>query len=927
MGSTPGLGGERLLVGREAEMERLGECARLVRSGQPWVVLIQGVAGVGKTALVRQWLAGRRAIAGSLLRSFADASDSDLAFGSVSQLLAGVPQRRREPYPLLRDGGPPAAASPIQVGGQLLGLLDDLQLSGGSVAVIVEDVQWVDQASLQVLRFVLRRLEADHVLTVLTARSPVPEELRKLAEDQRWGLNMRLSGLKDEPIAELVRRMTGTEADASVVARLREHTDGNPLYLQSLLAEIPPDLLRSDQPDKAAWPVPTSLAASIHDQLRALPAQSRALVEAAAVLDTRVPLSTVGRLAGVDGPATVLQAALAANLMRWWPNEPTTPVMITHALQRDAVIEALAPQRRRELHHHAAGLVGEAAAWRHKVAAADGPDDDLARQLADAAQGYLVTGATERAATLLLWASDLAGTRAEHERLLLTAAVRLLFAEQVVPVQSLLPRIKACSPSPLRSVAMGTYSLLSGALDHAEAELTSAFEATVNDPAERKTAAFAGAYLLMTHLFSGNHQEHLRIARQVLALDEPDPIVDYIVKSNIAAGRARLDGAWAGLQELERIAPLPPAAQVTAANAWLLIIRGLTRVLCGMPTAGRDDLTHVLRLSQGGVSQGLEGLALSYLAMAYYWSGAWDEAAVQADFAITTAITSRRTYALGPISAYAAWVPAGRGDAARAQELLRTAGKHALPYSKDEVFLGWAVEAQARADWPAMLKAVDEGMELSGLFREVLWKPLQVEALLRTGRLDQAAIALTELSAMADTYPSLRLCLAWLSAEHAHARGDLPAAHRHYKAGLTLSATPDDHAVHRAFLEQAYGRFLAATDQTAQARTWLEHARERYAALEALPFMERCQSDLDAMGAQTTTTRPATVLSQVELTGREHDIAHLVGEGLTNKEIAARLYISSRTVEYHLGHIYAKFQFTNRRQLRDHIRQQTPRVS
>ncbi|MGW8955992.1 helix-turn-helix transcriptional regulator [Streptomyces sp. NPDC055709] len=917
------LAGERLFVGREAELRRLRECAQLVRSGQPWVVLVDGEAGMGKTALVREWLAGEMTF--NPLSGFGDASESDLAFGLVGQLIARVPRVRRERFVMLRDGGPPAGASSVQVGGQLLGLLDDLEHSG-PVAMIVEDVQWADSASLNALRFVLRRLEADQVLMVLTARSPVSDEIRKLAEDHRWGMRLSLTGLGDDSVAQLIRHTTGKAAGFQAAQWLREFTDGNPLYLRTVLAEIPSSLLRGATVAKAPWPVPASLAAAVHRQLDVLPASSRALAEAAAVLDAPVSLNTVGRLAGVSDPTAALQPALAANLMRWWPTEPTTPVMITHALQRDAVIEALTPQRRRRLHHDAVELVDEAAAaWRHRVAAADGPDDHLASQLEHAAQGCLADGATERAATMLLWASELATTRPERERLLLTAAIRLLLATQVAPVQGLLPRVQACNPGPLRSVAMGSYAMLCGALDEAEAELAAAFEASAKGTAkENWIAAIAGAYLAATHLFRGNWHQQVEVARQVLVLHQPHHVVDYIAKSNVADGLSRLEGPRTGLRELERLARLPSAAQVTSANAWLLTVRGEMRVLSGMPTSGREDLTQALRLSEGEVGQGLEELAGSHLAVACYWTGAWDEAAVHADLALATATTAQRLYALGPTCSYAAWVPAGRGEVARAQELLRTADRHVLPYTVDEVLLGWAVETQASADWPAMLQAVERKLRSGHVrMREVLWKPLQVEAFLRTGH-SQAAAAVTELAAMTGSYPCLRLCLAWLSGELAHARGDLAGARTHYEEGIALPVSPDDHVLHRAFLEQAYGRLLAVTGQTAQARTWLEHACARYMALRARPFLVRCQTDLTTVSAPVPD--PDVVPELAGLTDREHDIACLVGQGMTNKEIAERLFVSSKTVEYHLSHIYAKCNLSSRRKLRDLVHQQLPRI-
>lgn len=160
-------------VGREAELAVLAGCARRAQSRRAGVVLVEGVAGVGKTALVQRWLATEDSRGMTVLRAFCDADESDWAFGVVGQLVRWVPRKELEREALLGGGGPLAGTSPLQVGEQLLRLVDDLQ-EAAPVAVIVEDVHWADLASLQALGFLLRRLEADRVLTVLTTR-PLPE--------------------------------------------------------------------------------------------------------------------------------------------------------------------------------------------------------------------------------------------------------------------------------------------------------------------------------------------------------------------------------------------------------------------------------------------------------------------------------------------------------------------------------------------------------------------------------------------------------------------------------------------------------------------------------------------------------------------------------------------------------------------------------
>ncbi|MBX9399254.1 AAA family ATPase [Streptomyces sp. TRM72054] len=593
-----------LFVGRETELRLLAERSRLCLAGLAQVVLLEGEAGVGKSAVVREWLAGEEAQGLHTLKAFGDPAESDVQFSLVDQLVSRATVEMLERFPLLREGPPPAGTSAVQVARQLLSLFDELQ-NHGPLVVIVEDVQWADEGSWQTLAAVLRRLEADRIMTVLTARSPVPEAVRKVVADA-GGAEMKVGGLEDAGVAELIRRAIGQQAtdghaaaDSSVVSRLLAHTGGNALYLRTLLSEISPETLwELPTEDEGSLPVPATLAASVQRQLARLPGPSRGLVEAVAVLGTRIPLAIAARLGGLEDARRALQPALAANLMRWWPGDPTTPVMITHALQRDAVIQAIEPVRLGNLHAAAADMVDASAAWRHRVAAAQGSDDRLAAELEVAANQHLADGAIERAATLLLWASDLATNRHERERLLLTAAARLLEVQRGKRVQPLLPRVQACSPQPMRAAVLGALALSTGALDHAERELTAAFEATIDDPAQLRTAAVATTMLAVTRAFRNESTESwFPVLERFLARPDLDPSLTSAAKSVLMFGHMCRDGPQAAFTFGE-IATLPPAPQTS--DALLLFIRGLAHAHSGRPESARDDLTRLLALAEQG---------------------------------------------------------------------------------------------------------------------------------------------------------------------------------------------------------------------------------------------------------------------------------------------------------------------------------------
>ncbi|MBX9399592.1 helix-turn-helix transcriptional regulator, partial [Streptomyces sp. TRM72054] len=247
----------------------------------------------------------------------------------------------------------------------------------------------------------------------------------------------------------------------------------------------------------------------------------------------------------------------------------------------------------------------------------------------------------------------------------------------------------------------------------------------------------------------------------------------------------------------------------------------------------------------------------------------------------------------------------------------------ALPQDTVLLCLGRCIAAQARADYPAMLEAsealINAPPQRRRLF-EALWMPLHVEALIRTGHLTQASNALNDLRTATRTYSSLTLQTGWLDGQLAQAHGDNTTVGRIYEEILGKPETANDHVLYRAFLEEAYGEHLAAQQQTDRAHTWLQRAQHRYTALHAQAFINRHNTETATMTSPPTSRVPSEIMkSPWHLTEREDQIAHFIGQGLTNKEIASQLFVSAKTVEYHLGNIYAKLNLANRRQLRDHI--------
>jgi hypothetical protein len=195
-------------------------------------------------------------------------------------------------------------------------------------------------------------------------------------------------------------------------------------------------------------------------RLAELPPDARELAAALSVVGEAVPLPVAGR---IDHPAEALEALLGTGFVAWWPGEASTPACFSHPLYRAALYADLSPTRRRELHRAAAESLDVASALRHRVAAAEGTDDDLARDLDEWAAGRADERARSVAATYLLWASSVGSGPQLNERRILRAARLLLEDGRTARAAELRRRVQGCGQGPLRSLVLGQLAWEEGA--------------------------------------------------------------------------------------------------------------------------------------------------------------------------------------------------------------------------------------------------------------------------------------------------------------------------------------------------------------------------------------------------------------------------------------------------------------------------------
>ena len=528
-----------VFVGRAVELARVAEVIARIETGQPWLVAIEGNAGMGKTALARRCLAQAAGL--TVLSARGEAAEADLDYGIIDQLLraaGGVSQ----PACLWEGAGP--AVSSFAVGARLLEVVGE-QLATGSVAIFIDDLQWADRKSVEALTFMLRRLSVDPAITVVTYRGSgerLGEPAQRMLSGVENRLHIPLEGLRLDEVASLAAAFGTESPDDEVVRRLYQDTGGHPLYLRTLLSEGSGFGPRA--PGTAA--LPRSLAAAIGDHVRGLPSETVIVLEMLAVLNLRMPLAQLGQAAQVGSPSAAIEPAVALGLVEWWPEEPTCPAAIRHALVRDAVYAGIPAARRRLLHARAASVVSEAASWKHRVAALDRPDEDLAAELERLAAGEVAAGHPALAATHLRWASDISPARADRERRLLTAALHLTLADES-PGEALREAVEGAAPSPLRGCVLGTMAYSSGQLAEAERRFSQALAQAQEDPDNQPMAAQIANRLAGTYTLLGDGEKVLAFGRQALESGLLDAAVASQTRNLISMGASLVSGprpAW-----------------------------------------------------------------------------------------------------------------------------------------------------------------------------------------------------------------------------------------------------------------------------------------------------------------------------------------------------------------------------------------------
>jgi DNA-binding CsgD family transcriptional regulator len=894
----------RRLRGRRRESEVLARLLDGLRSGRSGALVVRGEGGVGKTALLEDAL--ERAEGFRIVQVSGVESEMELPFAGLHQLCQPVLDRlERLPAPqreaLATAFGFNGHGSPDRflVGLAALSLLSEAAEEQALVC-IVDDAQWLDRASAQALAFAARRLGAEAVAVLFAVREP-REELAGLPE-------LVLEGLRDGDARALLASVVSGPLDERVSERIVAETHGNPLAL----LELPRGLTRAElaagfgTPGSA--PVIGRIEESFLRRVESLPGDGRQLllVAAAEPLGDPLLLWRAAERLGLDAEAAA--PLEAAGLLRLGAH-----VRFRHPVVRSAVYRAATPDERRAAHRTLAEVTDaerepDRRAW-HRAQAASGLDENVAAELEHCAGRARDRGGVAAAAAFLTEAARLTADPRLRARRALAAAHCDLAAGAPAAALHLLATAEA---GPLDELQRARADRLRGELAFSQRRGSDApalllqaarqLESVDGDAArEVYLEAFEAA------IYAGRLGDTREIAEAAARAEPPSRggrrASDLLLAGYVTLYTGGLARAVPVLRQALR------ALRDESEVRWLgLGCRTAAELWDDESWHGLGWRQHRLALDAGALA--MVPPALNYLSMAEccHAGDLPSAAALIEEMQSITPSLETPDMAYGPI-ALAAW--RGRADetAALIESAVQEAGVRGEGRMLTLAEYATAVLRNGLGEYAAALDAAGRAADADELALSAHALPELVEAAVYAGELPVAAVAAKRLSERARLSGT-----EWALGMDARSRALLASddvAEPLYEEALERLARCGA-ALHLARTRLVYGEWLRGRGRRADAREQLRAAHEACAARGADAFAARAAHELQAAGESTRRAGPA---ASGALTAQEARIARLAREGQSNADIGAQVFISPRTVEYHLSKIFAKLGIESRRQL------------
>lgn len=922
-----------MLLGRSRELFTIDQALAAARLGKSARLVIHGEPGIGKTAMLQyatEHSESMRVLSARGVEFEADVPFAGLhellqpALGSLDRLPAFHASALRSSLGL----GKRIEADRLIIGAAVLGLLS-AYADEAPVLLTIDDAQWLDRASAEAIGFAARRLVADPVAVLIAVRAGEDSPLVSAGLPE-----LRLSGLDHESATELLERAGAGHMSADAVSKLVHATGGNPLAL----LELGPEAQRVSTAPHDGLPVATSVERAYLRRAVGLSEGARRVLLLIAASGTP-DLDLVRRAAAAFGldTAAVDEAEGAEALI----DQRADRIGFVHPLARASIYHAASPADRRAAHRALAGAMtgaedADRRAW-HLAAAAAGRDVEAADALEATARrsressGYAAAAAAWAESARLTEAKDVRAAR-----LFNAADNAWLGGSAEVASEALAAARKLAGSDGLRveiDSLSGHIAMRRGAVEEGFTTLVSAAEAVA--PRDRLKAIRILADAAIASFGAGKPEEKLTAANRAVELLRAGDPPEAAVFAHVAYGAlAILAGRGGdGPEHLHQTVALLERLPADTSDPLVLMCEGIAGLFLREAEAQRDLLGRALLQARDKAPTAALPAVLFLLGRDAAATNRWQLARAQYEDAMRVAReTTQLTWLAGAVAGLA-WLDAlegrveeCRGHAAQGLQLSEELGM--------SLFSAWSMIALGQLELG--LGRPDEALRNLAQCEAFLTQvgisdpdlspaPDIVDALVRLGRDKEAGetSARYEVAASAKGQP-------FALARAARARG-LIAGDRdfreHFAASLRHHESTSD-TFELARTQLYFGERLRRIRRRVEARTHLRAALKAFDQLGAAPWAERAVAELEASGE---TARVRDDRYRQQLTPQELQVALTLAEGTTTREAAARLYLSPKTVEYHLRHVYDKLEIRSRDELRAalsaHARPDTSRMA
>jgi DNA-binding CsgD family transcriptional regulator len=894
-----------MLLGREAEQLVIDELLRSARTGRSAALVLRGDPGIGKTALLSY--AESRAEGMTVLRSVGIEAEHELPFAGLHQLVRpflGLVERLPMPQQTALRGAFGLSFEPVQNPFLVsLGLLSLLAEASDEMPVLclIDDAHWLDRPSQSALVFAARRLDAEPIAVLASARSREPQQFESSGLPE-----LELPSLDDAPAGALLQSRMAHPAADEVVRLLLETADGNPLALLELPAGLTTRQLDGVEPIVGPPPARGAVEKSFRGRVAALPESVRIALLIAA-LEQSGDLETLERT-GVTRAALV--TARDAGLVQL-----DGTLEFRHPLVRSAVYGSASDRERRAAHTALAAVLKDpvSRAW-HAALVSDDADERIAIQLDAAAAQAVARGAHATGAAAFERASELSEVTALKGRRLVYAAQAMVAAGRSAAALALADRAQQLIGDSPDAAELDVVRAIISMRQGTPAQTFSLARSAAAALAEHQPDRALQMVSLMVWAASrgGWTAAGVPAAHAVLQEIQGGGVRQTFMETMLAAAMALLGGdavgAGDGFDRALRI------ANTVETDPDVTRLAGLLSMWIADFMPARDRFARVVAQYRSAGSLTELEAAMPLLAISELCASRADASAeVTAEGLELMRQLSNEPDEISYV-ALQAWTASLTGDEEACRAYSASAIQRGLVAG-----VGWAV-GEAHLALGLLELGLGNARAAIDHFEQtdpgpfpptmVLATPEFIDAALRLGEPERARLALDRLEAWA---PVSRTAL--VAGMVARCRGVMASDAEEAELCFQEALRHHDYRVQpyeRARTQLAYGERLRRDRRRIQARIHLRAALDTFEGIGVTLWAERTRGELRATGETARRREPSTL---DELTPQELRVARLVASGASNKDVAAQLFVSRRTVEYHLGKVFVKLGVSSRAQL------------